>query len=81
MFYSANTSDFFESPKSLKTFDPEKENFEPSLLKTVKKPSLGRIPLADITPKGEEGKKRREERTMMEEEGGTERKVMVRLFR
>ena len=61
MFYSSNISDFFESPKSSKTFEHEKENFEPKLLKTVKKPSLGRIPLADITPKGEDGRRKREE--------------------
>lgn len=81
MFYSSNISDFFESPKSSKIFDPEKENFEPKLLKTVKKPSLGRIPLNDITPKGEDGRRKREEGKRILDEEGTERKVMVRLFR
>ena len=81
MFYSSNASDFFESPKSSKTFDPEKENLEPNLFKTVKKPSVGRIPLANITPKEEDGRRKREEGRRIVEEEGTERKVMVRLFR
>jgi hypothetical protein len=76
MFYSSNSNDFFDSPKSKKNLDPVKENFEPNLLKTIKKSGIGRVPLADITPKGEEGRRKR----TIEDEG-TERKLNVRLFR